>query len=71
MRFSMRLHAAFHSPFVICVAGSQKPMQSLKLFPPPPGVLVACSLGLPPVPGERARLLGLAMPPPDGVVAGC
>jgi len=46
-------------------------MQSLKLFPPPPGVLVACSLALPPVPGDRARLLGLATPPPDGVVVDC
>jgi hypothetical protein len=52
----------------MCVAGSQKLMQSLTVLPPPPGVLVACSLGLP---GERANVLGLATPPPDGVVVDC
>src|SRR3954470_11108367 len=39
----------------MCVSRSQKPMQSAKLLPPPPGALGAVSLGLP---GDRAR-------PPD------
>ena len=43
----VRLHASRHSAFVMCVAGSQNPMQSAKLLPPPPGALGANSLGLP------------------------
>jgi hypothetical protein len=48
----------------MCVAASQKPMQSASDLPPPPGVLGADWLGLPfpgEVPGERARL---GEPPP-------
>jgi len=54
-----RLQAARHSPLLMCVAASQKPMQSASVLPPPPGLLGAASLGLPladEVPGERARL---------------
>jgi hypothetical protein len=56
MRLSVRWHAAFHSDFDICVAGSQKPIQSASVLPPPPGALGAASLGLP---GDNAKL-----PPP-------
>lgn len=49
-----RLHAARHSTLLICVAASQKPMQSASALPPPPGLLGADSLGL--APGESARL---------------
>ena len=52
MRLSVRWHAAFHSDLDMCVAGSQKPMQSLSDLPPPPGALGA-SLGLP---GDSAKL---------------
>ena len=48
-----RLHAARHSTLLICVAASQKPIQSASALPPPPGLLGADSLGL--VPGESAR----------------
>jgi hypothetical protein len=68
MRFSERWQAAFHSCLVMCVARSQKPMQSLKVLPPPPAALGACSLGLP---GESARELGLATPPLDSGAGGC
>src|SRR5262245_44191515 len=43
----------------MCVAASQKLMQSASDFPPPPGLLFADSLGLPlpdELPGVRARL---------------
>jgi hypothetical protein len=51
-----RLQAARHSGFVMWVAASQKPMQSLSDLPPPPGLLGADSLGLEgDVAGERAR----------------
>jgi hypothetical protein len=50
----VRLQAARHSPFVIWVALSQKPMHAASVLPPPPGALGACSLGLP---GDSARLL--------------
>jgi hypothetical protein len=51
-----RLQAARHSGFVMWVAASQKPMQSLSDLPPPPGVLGAVSLGLEEeVAGESAR----------------
>ena len=58
-----RLQAARHSPLLMCVAASQKPMQSASDLPPPPGALGADSLGLllPEFPGERARL---GEPPP-------
>ena len=42
----VRRQAAFHSALVMCVARSQKPMQSCKVLPPPPGGLGADSLGL-------------------------
>jgi hypothetical protein len=44
---SVRLHAARHSAFVICVWRSQKFMQSARVLPPPPGVLGAGWLALP------------------------
>lgn len=51
-----RLQAARHSGFVMWVAASQKPMQSLSDLPPPPGLLGADSLGLEgDVAGESAR----------------
>ena len=58
MRLSVRWHAARHSDFDMCVAGSQNPMQSLSVLPPPPGVLGLVSLGLPGdvAPGVSARL---------------
>jgi hypothetical protein len=61
--FIERLQAARHSTLVMCVAASQKPMQSASVLPPPPGALGADSLGLllPEFPGERARL---GAPPP-------
>jgi hypothetical protein len=52
--FIERLQAARHSALLMCVAASQKPMQSASALPPPPGLLGADSLGLPP--GDRARL---------------
>jgi hypothetical protein len=61
--FIERLQAARHSTLVMCVAASQKPMQSASDLPPPPGALFADSLGLllPEFPGERARF---GEPPP-------
>jgi len=53
-----RLQAARHSAFVMCVAASQKLMQSASDLPPPPGLLGFDWLGLlfsDAVPGERAR----------------
>jgi len=69
MRLRVRLQAAFHSCLLMCVAGSQKPMQSLRVFPPPPGVLGADSLGLP---GDSARLPPdcAGVPPPERML-GC
>ena len=61
-----RLQAARHSTLVMCVAASQKPMQSASPLPPPPGLLGADWLGLllpDEVSGERARL-GEPPPPP-------
>src|SRR5262245_31010210 len=55
--FIERLQAARHSTLVMCVAASQKPMQSANDLPPPPGLLGADWLGLSlpdEVPGERA-----------------
>jgi hypothetical protein len=49
--FIERLQAARHSTLLMCVAASQKPMQSASALPPPPGLL-----GADEVPGERARL---------------
>ena len=68
MRVKERWQAAFHCCFVMCVSRSQKPMQSLKLLPPPPAALGACSLALP---GVSANELGLAAPPLDAVAGGC
>ena len=54
--FMLRTHAAFHSAFVMCVSRSQKPMQSARVLPPPPGALGADSLGLAEeLPGDSAR----------------
>src|SRR5882672_7581979 len=50
--FMVRWQAVRHSDFVMCVAGSQKPMQSAKDLPPPPGALGADWLGLP---GDSAK----------------
>jgi|SRR6516225_1072750 len=55
----VRLHAARHSALVMCVAGSQKPIQASRLLPPPPGALGADSLG---EAGDRAKLL-FGVPP--------
>src|SRR5215472_3106290 len=53
----VRLQACRHSAFVMWVAFSQKPMHASRVLPPPPGALVACSLGLPgELPGDSARL---------------
>ena len=52
--FIERLQAARHSTLVMCVAASQKPMQSASDLPPPPGLLGADSLGLL-LPGEVPR----------------
>jgi hypothetical protein len=49
----------------MCVAESQNPIQSLKVLPPPPGVLCADSLGLVLAPGERPRVPALEPPPPE------
>jgi hypothetical protein len=69
MRLRVRWHAARHSDFVMWVAGSQNPMQSLSVLPPPPGVLGLVSLGLP---GDSARLPlpCLGTPPPDETTGG-
>jgi hypothetical protein len=64
MRFSVRLQAARHSCLLMCVPASQKPMQSCRLLPPPPGVLGAVSLWLALAPGAA-----LGAPPDDGVVS--
>jgi len=47
MRCSVRRQAALHSRLVMCVAGSQKRMQSSSVLPPPPGVLGALCPGVP------------------------
>jgi hypothetical protein len=60
MRSMVRRHAAFHSAFDMCVAASQKPMQSAKVLPPPPGALGVAEL--PDAPGDRARLLWVVPP---------
>ncbi len=65
--FIERLQAARHSTLVMCVAASQKPIQSARDLPPPPGLLCADSLGLPlpdEVPGERASEEPPEEPPP-------
>jgi hypothetical protein len=62
-----RLQAARHSTLLMCVAASQKPMQSASDLPPPPGLLAADSLGLPlpaEAPGERASEEPPEEPPP-------
>src|SRR5262245_26404603 len=68
MRLSVRLHAALHSCFVMWVVGSQKPMQSFKVLPPPPAALGAASLRLP---GDKANVLCRGSPPPAGVLGDC
>ena len=72
MRLSVRWHAARHSAFDMWVAGSQNPMQSLSVLPPPPGVLGRVSLALPGdvAPGVSARLpvpWFAGAPPLDGM----
>jgi hypothetical protein len=65
--FTERLQAARHSTLVMCVAASQKPMQSASDLPPPPGLLGADWLGLllpDEVPGERASAEPPEEPPP-------
>ena len=54
----------------MCVSLSQNPMQSLRLFPPPPGALGAASLGLP-LPGDSAKLLAPVEPPEENCVCSC
>ncbi len=54
----------------MCVAGSQKPMQSVRRLPPPPGVLGADSLGLD-EPGDRASVLLAGVPPVANWVGSC
>ena len=67
----VRRQAAFHSALVMWVAASQKPMQSLKVLPPPPGALGADWLELPEdEPGDRAKLLW-AVPPVANWVGSC
>ena len=67
----VRWQAARHSGLLMCVALSQKPMQSASDLPPPPGALGADSLGLAELPGERARLLCAGTPPPEICVDSC
>jgi hypothetical protein len=62
------MHADLHSAFVMCVALSQYPMQSCKLFPPPPAVLDADSLGLLLEGVGEAVASGLPEPPAVRVV---
>ena len=65
--FIERLQAARHSTLLMCVAASQKPMQSASDLPPPPGVLGFDWLGLPlsdELPGERASEEPPEEPPP-------
>jgi hypothetical protein len=65
--FIERLQAARHSTLVMCVAASQKPMQSASDLPPPPGLLGADWLGLllpDEVSGERASEEPPEEPPP-------
>ena len=53
----------------MCVAAYQKPMQSARDLPPPPGALGACSLGLLDAePGDNARLLVPVEPPVENCV---
>src|SRR5581483_8324849 len=66
----VRSQAPRHSIFVMCVAGSQKAMQSARDLPPPPGVLGADSLGLG-EPGDKARLLDGGLPPVENCVSSC
>jgi hypothetical protein len=50
----------------MCVAGSQKPMQSFKVSPPPPGALGLSEEE----PGDSARLLW-PLPPVENCVGSC
>ena len=71
--FSERLQAARHSTLLMCVAASQKPMQSASDLPPPPGLLGADWLGLSlpdDVPGERASEEPPEPPPPVAKLLG-
>jgi hypothetical protein len=66
----VRKQAVCHSRLLMCVAGSQKPIQSVNRLPPPPGVLGADSLGLD-EPGDRARVLLAGVPPVANWVGSC
>jgi hypothetical protein len=56
----------------MCVAGSQNPMQSANVLPPPPGALGADSLGLAEeAPGDSAKLLDPVEPPVENCVGSC
>src|SRR5215468_3059974 len=55
----------------MCVARSQKPMQSWRVLPPPPAVLCADWLGLSLGPVGVGRLSALTEPPVAGVVESC
>jgi hypothetical protein len=71
--FIERLQAARHSTLLMCVAASQKPMQSASDLPPPPGALGFDWLGLPPldeVSGERASEEPPEEPPPVAELMG-
>src|SRR4030095_13080964 len=68
--FTERLQAARHSTLVVCVAASQKPMQSASDLPPPPGLLGADWLELPlpdEGPGEGASEEAPQAPPPVAI----
>ena len=72
--FIERLQAARHSTLLMCVAASQKPMQSASDLPPPPGLLGADWLGLS-LPddvlgGERASEEPPEEPPPVAKLLG-
>lgn len=67
----VRWQAAFHSALLMWVAASQKPMQSAKVLPPPPGALGVDWLELPEAPGDRARLLPDVTPPVANCVGSC
>ena len=65
----VRVHATRHSALLMCVARSQKFMQSCSVAPPP-GVLGALALDVAVPPGDSARLLAVC-PPLDSCVCSC
>ena len=66
-RFITRRQEAAHSRLLMCVPESQKPMQSLNVSPPPPGVLGADRLGLTLV-TPMGAIVAAEPPPPPGKV---